>query len=81
METATAGTSATLPVGFAASGATTGRLVPVPLHRSTRLPDSGPMETVGFEHMVDGTPEDYELIGRELVAHKAAHLTDHLLPP
>jgi len=37
------------------------------------------METVSFEHMVDGTPEDYELICRELVAHKAAHLADHLL--
>jgi len=23
------------------------------------------MQTVSFEHMVDGTPEDYDLIGRE----------------
>jgi len=37
------------------------------------------MQTVKFEHMVDGTPEDYDLIGRELAAHKANHLTDHIL--
>ncbi len=37
------------------------------------------MQTVNFEHMVDGTPEDYDLIGRELAAHKADHLTDHIL--
>ena len=29
--------------------------------------------------MVDGTPEDYDLIGRELAAHKADHLADHVL--
>ena len=43
------------------------------------LPDSAPMQTVKFEHMVDGTPEDYDLIGRELADHKANHLTDHIL--
>ena len=37
------------------------------------------MQTVKFEHMVDGTPEDYDLIGRELADHKANHLTDHIL--
>ena len=37
------------------------------------------MQTVSFEHMVDGTPEDYDLIGRELAAHKADQLTDHIL--
>ena len=37
------------------------------------------MQTVSFEHMVDGTPEDYDLIGRELAAHKADHLTNHIL--
>ena len=37
------------------------------------------MQTVRFEHMVDGTPEDYDLIGRELAEHKANHLTDHIL--
>ena len=37
------------------------------------------MKTVRFEHMVDGTPEDYDLIGRELADHKANHLTDHIL--
>lgn len=37
------------------------------------------MQTVRFEHMVDGTPEDYDLIGRELADHKANHLTDHIL--
>ncbi len=37
------------------------------------------MQTVSFEHMVDGTPEDYDLIGRELADHKANHLTDHIL--
>ena len=37
------------------------------------------METVSFEHMVDGTPEDYDLIGRELAENKANHLTDHIL--
>ena len=37
------------------------------------------METVSFEHMVDGTAGDYELLGRELAVHKAAHLADHLL--
>ena len=37
------------------------------------------METVSFEHMVDGIPEDYVLIGRELAAHKAEHLADHVL--
>ncbi|MBI00362.1 MAG: phosphohydrolase [Acidimicrobiaceae bacterium] len=37
------------------------------------------METVGFEHMVDGTVEDYEILGRELAAHKANHLADHIL--
>ena len=37
------------------------------------------MQTVKFEHMVDGTPEDYDLIGRELAEHKANHLTDHIL--
>ncbi len=37
------------------------------------------METVSFEHMVDGTPEDYVLIGRELADHKAEHLADHVL--
>ena len=29
--------------------------------------------------MVDGTAGDYELLGRELAVHKAAHLADHLL--
>ena len=29
--------------------------------------------------MVDGTPEDYDLIGRELATHKADHLTNHIL--
>ena len=37
------------------------------------------METVSFEHMVDGTPEDYAPIGRELADHKAEHLADHVL--
>ncbi len=37
------------------------------------------MQTVSFEHMVDGTPEDYDLIGRELATHKADHLTNHIL--
>ena len=37
------------------------------------------MKTVRFEHMVDGTSEDYDLIGRELADHKANHLTDHIL--
>ena len=37
------------------------------------------MQTVSFEHMVDGTPEDYDLIGRELTTHKADHLTNHIL--
>jgi len=37
------------------------------------------METVGFEHMVDGTVEDYEILGRELADHKANHLADHIL--
>lgn len=29
--------------------------------------------------MVDGTPDDYELIGREGTAHKADHLADQIL--
>ncbi|MDG2427080.1 MAG: HD domain-containing protein [Acidimicrobiales bacterium] len=37
------------------------------------------METASFEHMVNGTPEDYELIGRAGAAHKAKHLADHIL--
>jgi len=37
------------------------------------------MQTVSFEHMVDGTPEDYDLSGRELATHKADHLTNHIL--
>ena len=43
------------------------------------MPDCIAMETVGFEHMVDGTVEDYEILGRELAAHKANHLADHIL--
>ena len=29
--------------------------------------------------MVDGTPEDYDLIGRELAVHKADNLAGHVL--
>ncbi len=43
------------------------------------LSDSAAMRTVSFEHMVDGTPEDYDLIGRELAVHKADNLAGHVL--
>ena len=37
------------------------------------------METASFEHMVNGTPEDYEIIGRAGADHKAKYLADHIL--